>query len=505
MRKKILGLLLALCLIVGLLPVTALADATDGKALLKFGWTKLELTGYDTPIYYKNGSVEKVDTKGNKFTCIQPVLGDADNWNAKFEWKSGDAAPTLTLDGFIFDEYNNEKKAMMATYDTENEEWTTGPRYTYAITTPTDIPCNIVLTGKDSLIECYFGVTYYGDLDVKSVGDTKLVMNCQASGFSAGKDGWGHTLTMNANIDSHIRAYYGSYFTHNLRTYGADLTINGGTYNLTSEATQAVMAICATGEGSDVIINGGTFNCNSSVGEALPNGVIDAAGKVTINGGDFVLKPKEAVGISGATGVEINGGNIKIETPHYGITAGDDSHEGDVAINGGTVEIYSSKTGKELEGGAFLVAPILGSKITGVAGTSADTAVAYNESLMNTNYVKLSDSAVTPGTTAPTQGATQAPTQGATQAPTQGATQAPTQGATQAPTQGATQAPTQGATQAPTQGATQGATQAPAQTENNNNPGTGDNGIVMFSALLLVAVFGIVATVAFGKKNSIAE
>ena len=47
--------------------------------------------------------------------------------------------------------------------------------------------------------------------------------------------------------------------------------------------------------------------------------------------------------------------------------------------------------------------------------------------------------------------------------------------------------PTEAPTQAPTQG---------------SNPSTGDNGIVMFTTLLFVAMFGIVATVAFGKKHA---
>jgi len=104
MRKTIFGLLLALCLVVGLLPATAMAAEGDVIATMKIGFTYLNLTGYDKPIYYKNETSEPTDLKGNKFTGMKQVVGDADNWNLKFEWKSGDKGPTITMDGFIYDQ-----------------------------------------------------------------------------------------------------------------------------------------------------------------------------------------------------------------------------------------------------------------------------------------------------------------------------------------------------------------------------------------------------------------
>ena len=120
MRKTIFGLLLALCLVVGLLPATAMAAEDNVIAHMRVGFTNLKLTAYDTPIYYKNATKEFVDTKGNTFNGVMPALGDADNWNLKFEWKTGEEAPTITMDGFIFDEYNNEAQAHRAKYESEN-------------------------------------------------------------------------------------------------------------------------------------------------------------------------------------------------------------------------------------------------------------------------------------------------------------------------------------------------------------------------------------------------
>ena len=539
MRKKIFGLLLALCLVIGLLPVAAMA-AEGELAVMRIGFSNVKLTAYDTPVYYKNATKEYVDTKGNAFSGYQPVLGDANNWNLKFEWKSGESAPTITLDGFIYDQYNNAKNTMAAKYDSENEEYTNDAITTYAIQTPTDIPCNLVITGKDSLLECYFGVTYKGNLNVTSVGDAKLVINSVASSFASGlADGSekGYSLTVNANIDSHIRAYYNTAFTHNLQTYGADLTINGGNYNLTSAGTMGTMAIVARGEGSDIIINGGNFNCTSIVGRAFPNGVIDAVGKVIINGGTFDLRPQEAVGISGATGVEINGGDIKITSTCFAITAGDDHHSGGVVvINGGTLEMIINpiepKPSDYIGTGAFHKVPTLGSKMNGLAGTSATDCDYYDETKINSLWVKLSDQTLvaptkptTPPaeTTAPTTAPTAAPTATPTAAPTSAtaaptsATAAPT-GSTTAPTDataaptGSTTAPTS-ATAAPTSttAAPTGSTTAPTSgtttpsTEKDAQKDGGSSAVIWIVIAVVVVAAGAAAAVIVIKKKKAAQ
>ena len=117
MSKKIIGLLLVLCLVVGLLPVVASA-ATPADTPIKFGFSTYKLTGYDTPVYTVNYSKTAKDTAGNEFTMWgQTANGaNADNWNAKYEWKTGDKGPTLTLRGFKMDEYNNATKLLMGKY-----------------------------------------------------------------------------------------------------------------------------------------------------------------------------------------------------------------------------------------------------------------------------------------------------------------------------------------------------------------------------------------------------
>lgn len=74
MSKKIIGLLLVLCMVVGLLPVVALADATDGTASFQFGFNTYKTTGFDKPVYIKSVSSEMKDIEGNDFTGYVPRL-----------------------------------------------------------------------------------------------------------------------------------------------------------------------------------------------------------------------------------------------------------------------------------------------------------------------------------------------------------------------------------------------------------------------------------------------
>ena len=75
MKKRILGLLLTLCLVACLLPVTAMAD--NVSASVSVGGKALKITAFDSPVYTVNAQAEVLDTEGNKFTAdIQNVSND---------------------------------------------------------------------------------------------------------------------------------------------------------------------------------------------------------------------------------------------------------------------------------------------------------------------------------------------------------------------------------------------------------------------------------------------
>lgn len=379
MSKKLVGLLLALCLIVGLLPVTAMA--ADGTALLNLGSAKAKITGYDSPVYFKNASAEAKDTGENTFTYWYPVEGSATDWNAKFEWKSGEPGPTLTLNGFKIDDWNDETEKMRAMVDgagnyVYNDDGDIKGMQTYGITTPKNMPMTIILTGEDSYLDCKFGITYYGNLTIKSEGDTKLTITGDSSGI-ASNNTLGASLTLDANLDVSIRQYYNSAFaTAMIQTFGADLTINGGNINVDTPSTRNMFGISAAGASGDVIINGGTIKAVSACGTSAFNGVIHSVnGKVIVNGGDVTATPKYAVGLFGKKGIEINGGTVNIISVYYGINAGSVDEPADIVINGGTLEINAKN--------ACYKPPKLGPNVTAFAGAGRDYAEAYDEADSN--------------------------------------------------------------------------------------------------------------------------
>ena len=395
MCKKFFALLLALCLMLCLLPVAVLADGVS--ATVEFGSCDCKLTAYDTPVYTVNQSKEVYDTEGNLFdSWSQTTAGaSAENWNAKFEWKTGEAGPTLTLKGFKMDDFNNTTGKWKANSDGQKTPGTAAApakaAATYAISLPSGIPMTVLITGEDSLLECKFGITYHGNTTITSEGVSKLVINGISSGISSnGTEG--ATLTLkNANVDVSVQSYYNSAFSHIIQTYKADLTIDGGNVKVDTPAEKSIFGIMAR-DGGNVIIKNGTIQATSAVGTSSTNGTIHAsAGKVIIDGGDITLTPKAALGIYGKEGVEINGGKLFIQSYYYGINAGTKDAAADIVINGGTVEIVSSD-------GAFYKAPVLGPKMAGQGGRNKDSADNYTNDDYKAHYVLLADdgSAVLP-------------------------------------------------------------------------------------------------------------
>jgi len=381
MSKKIIGLLLVLCMVVGLLPVVALADASDGVASFQLGSRTYKTTGFDKPVYIKSIAKEYTDVGGSSFTGYIPSAGSADDWNAKWEWKSGDKGPTLTLKGFKYDEWNDETKKMAALWDSVNECWSTNAMQTYSLTLPKALPeATIILTGEDSLLNCSFGITYQCNLTIKSEGNAKLTIDSPRSGITSnGKKG--ATLTLDANLDVAVRGYYNGDFSHMIQTTDADLTINGG--NIKARAYDDagfLLGIAARGSSGNVIINGGKIDVNSSVGTSQSNGTISAMGKIIVNGGDVLAQPKKAVGLYAKGNIEINGGKVKIISPYYAANAGVKDAPAEIQLNGGTLEIMAEK--------AFWESPTIkiGSKVEAYAGANRDNCELYDPTVSQMRY-----------------------------------------------------------------------------------------------------------------------
>ena len=478
MCKRFFAFLVVLCLVFCLMPVTALAD--DVLATVKFGSYSCKLVAYDTPVYTVNQSKEVYDTEGNRFlSWSQTGTGaGAENWNAKFEWKTGEAGPTLTLKGFKMDDFNNTTGKWKADSNGQSTPGTaTAPAKaaaTYSINTPSGIPMTILITGEDSLLECKFGITYYGNTTITSEGASKLVINSVSSGISSnGTEG--ATLTLkNANVDVTVQSYYNSAFSHIIQTYKADLTIDGGNVKVDTPSEKSIFGIMAR-ESGDVIIKGGTIQATSSVGTSSTNGTIHAtAGKVIIDGGDITLTPKAALGIYGKKGVEINGGKLFIQSYYYGINAGTKDAAADIVINGGTVEIVSSD-------GAFYKKPVLGSKMAGQAGNSKTSTEEYVADKYKSYYVLLADdgSAVLP-----------------TEPPTEPPVTPPTDPSDTPPTN-----PTD--TTKPTESKPSGNTNKPTQNNSNANSGKNREFLpwVILGAAVVLGIVIVVAAVLYKPKK----
>ena len=116
MSKKLIGILLVVCMIVGLLPVIAMADEPKTAKVLIMNEIELTVTEGGPAAYTKNkeytalGSTDGlVPAEGNPtFTAYGQELGTADNWNICFEWPQG-GIPTVTLKDAKMDNYDNEK------------------------------------------------------------------------------------------------------------------------------------------------------------------------------------------------------------------------------------------------------------------------------------------------------------------------------------------------------------------------------------------------------------
>lgn len=425
MSKKIIGLLLALCLVVGLLPITALA--ANGQATVKFGFSSHRLSGYDIPIYTKNASEEVKDTTGATFTRWYQAVKDAneENYNAKIVWHSGDEGPTIYLRGFKFDEINNETSAVYAKNSTQVQ--------TYGITTPKGVPSTIVLQGEDNLLETKFGITYNDDLTIKSENNGKLTILGSALGISSYQT-TGASLTINANLDVTVMSYYHGYASHTIMTRGADLTIEGGTINLKNLADKKMCGIVAHTSG-DIYIKGGTITANSVIGANPDNGTIWAqGGKFVMSGGDVTLIPNKGMGLFAHKGIEINGGKLDITSPNYfGMNAGTNDEPADTVINGGTVKISA-------KAGAFFNTPIVGSALSGFSGKTEYLALAYDGSYLMSRYpwLILSDAEINIATkpTLDPNAATTAPTTDSSANPTSAPTTAPTTAPTENNTDG---------------------------------------------------------------------
>lgn len=403
MKKILFGVLLIICLVVALLPVTALADST--AKILIMGSVELSVTEGGAPAYTKNKSFDAANTPvgDSTFTAwTQESCDGTGSWNVKFEWPAG-GIPTVTLKDAKFDYYDNDwetyayidnggdyiSTANRTTSDLEQGGETENNLLVAAIMPVKDsiIDLKVVLKGNN-LVETGSGFvfsnvaikanayeqnngtynnTYFKDLYFEGEGANNTIANCEGIGIHT-RNGYNVSFK-NANLTLSTTATGTNAIP--LHVTGGKLAIDGGSINVTQSDRVAIW----TQNSGDIIINDGTVSVTGSVGKAPTNGVLQSAGMLIINGGTVNAKPQKAVGIYAKSGIEVNGGAVNVVSPYYGINAG-----GDIVFNGGTTTVTAQNAFYSGNSIAF------GPDVEAYAGINKKSCQAFDGS--NTNLAK---------------------------------------------------------------------------------------------------------------------
>jgi len=471
MSKKIIGMLLVICMIIGLLPVVAMAATPKTEKIRILSWTTVTLTEGGAPVYYKNSAYDLYDKDGNLQTAkgYKQVKGDENDWNVKFEFPTGGVVTVTLKDAKIANAINGKAGYTPSTNaDTGAVEYkSTGSVGAFIPNSGNNIDVKFILEG-DNFVDCSYGLIR------GTVGGNQYFKSLTIEGKNGGKlYGWGgaQTITAKGNI-SFINANVEVFNTGKGGTCvpiyndSGNITIEGGHIKASNTQNVAIQA-----KAGNIIVNGNVTTNHSLTSTADAAGLDAPEGEIIINGGNLNLTSTNAPGLRAPT-ITINGGNIKIETPYRGVWAKGEG--GCIIILGGSIEIVSQR--------AFNIAPTLGADVSGMAGLAADDEdnELYEAEMYVKPYVKL-EKGFTPPTTQPTTKPTTQPT---TQPTTKPTTQPTTKPTTQPTTKPATQ-PTESST-APIQG-----DEAPA----------GGNDAVIAIAIVAVALVVAVAIVVIAKKK----
>ena len=434
---------------------------------------KMELKAFDTPVYLKNASAEAIDIESNKFTYWYPVAGTAEDWNIKYEWKTGEAGPVLTLNGAKIDDYNETSGKWRARVDgngviVKDKNGNNLSVNNTAFLTAKLIPLTVTITGENSQISTYFGINYKGNILVQSEGNATLIMdnryNCLSSGGTKKA-----SLTLNANLDLSVQAYYDSNYCGVIQNYKNSITILGGNISIENYYTKgSMLGILSRGddENCNIYIKGGNIVADAPVGTGGPNGTIKSeGGYIIIDGGNVSVTSKKSTGFFATKGVVINGGTVKSVSPFMGIYSA--SEDTGVTVNGGTLEMIVESDVVDYY--VVNAAPILGKGMGAlVSKNNASDAVPYDGTNYLGHYIKVAAGLTPPDQVNPGTDSTTG---------------------TEAPSTG-TDSTT--GTQAPTQDTT-----APAKP----NPGTGDNSFLAVWMGLMVVSAAAFVCIAMGKKK----
>lgn len=257
MNKKLISLLVAICLVIGLLPAVAISHAQGAEldTAYTFGFGYLSgynktytLTNYDTPVYLKN------TTSDDGVTRETTTGASESDWNVKLIWHTGDEGPTAYLDGFIFDYYDESASAWIGS---------NGHKTIAFSNSSNTAPLTIVLQGEDSTIKAQGGFVNGADIAIRSADGAGLT-DCYLTQYLVRTMTGGGDVNINADIDATITTYADGNRGPITTTKG-DVNITGGTVNITSLTANARPIVVNT-SGNVNISGGANVTLNNTAG-----------------------------------------------------------------------------------------------------------------------------------------------------------------------------------------------------------------------------------------------
>ena len=410
MKRTLIGILLVVCLVVGLLPITALADNT--AKIMIMASQELSVTEGGAPAYLKNKEVDLANKADGSttFKGWTQEPGDKSNWNVKFEWPQG-GIPTVTLKDAKFDYYDNTTETYAYVKDSSGNLVSTANRTTQDIEGSTmggteknllvgaimpvkgcNIDLKVVLKGnnmvetgagfvhadmtvKENFDEYMAGTYndyYFKNLTFVGEGENKTVVDGGGIGIHT-KGGYDVSFE-NVNLDISTTVKGSNAIP--IHVTEGNLTITGGHLKVKNMNNIAVW----TKNGGDIIINGDITVENKLSSTSGASGIYAKKGEVIVNGGKIVGTGHNCPIFNALDAVIINGGDLKLTSAYYAIypTPG-----AKFEINGGTIEVMAER--------AFFSAPTVSSKVTGYAGSSANSCENWETDLKHKPWVFLSD------------------------------------------------------------------------------------------------------------------
>lgn len=265
LKKKLLGLLIVLCLVVAMIPI--LASAEQMSTSLYIGATQYTITQGET-LYFTT------DTSGN---VTESVTAIEDTYNIKLDFPTGtDAVPTMYVRDAFIGERNTNWCAVQGVSNDASKfvivvERVESPR-------------------KNNADFSWANMMQWtiGELEIRGYKGDQAPTN---------SDEWG-------------RVYNESSF-QSLKADGQKITFNKVNGTITSKGTDTREALKA----KYVVFDGGTLQL-----KAKSSGAINGSSKVTVEDGNITLISEEHRAINGdytAEGLVVNGGTLTIQAGTY--------------------------------------------------------------------------------------------------------------------------------------------------------------------------------------------